>query len=274
MALIFFGLALGSFVNALVWRLHQQENAKTKSQKQKYSIMSGRSICPKCKNHLAWFELIPLFSWLFQAGKCRHCQKPISAQYPLVELTMAVVFIASYHFWPTDLTESGQKLLFVGWLLSSVALLALAVYDLRWSILPSRIIYPALAIALSARLVYIFFFESQNVLKSLWLLTLSILISAGFFWLLFQVSKGKWIGYGDIRLGFLTGTLLADPLLAYLMIFIASLLGSLAVLPGLISGSKKLNTQIPYGPFLILATAILVIFGDDLVGFYQELFKI
>ncbi|MEX2014368.1 MAG: prepilin peptidase, partial [Candidatus Saccharimonadales bacterium] len=100
-ALVLFGLSLGSFINALVWRLWQQENKKQKTKNdRRYSILKGRSICPHCKHILQAKDLIPVLSWVLLRGKCRYCNKPISAQYPLVEAGTAALFILSYVFWP------------------------------------------------------------------------------------------------------------------------------------------------------------------------------
>src|SRR4051812_47403609 len=104
------GLCAGSFVNALVWRIHEQtKSTKLKAKdKKNLSIINGRSICPACKHNLAWYDLIPVVSWLVLRGKCRHCAKPISTQYPLVELICGLVFAVSYIFWPVSLDSGGQ----------------------------------------------------------------------------------------------------------------------------------------------------------------------
>jgi prepilin signal peptidase PulO-like enzyme (type II secretory pathway) len=265
--LFILGLAWGSFVNALVWRLHENQNSKSK----KLSILNGRSMCPNCRHTLTWYDLIPVFSWLALRGKCRYCQKPVSAQYPVVELTLAVVFAGSYLFWPNPVHLDGQWLLLTTWLVCSVGLLALAVYDLRWLLLPNKLIYPTLAAAVAGRAAYIAAFASRP-LHAVFLWLFSVVIASGVFFVLFTVSKGKWIGYGDVRLGLITGTLLAAPDKSLAMIFVASIIGLLAVLPGLARGHKNLSTKLPYGPFLISATAIMVVFGDSLLDWYKNLF--
>lgn len=183
---------------------------------------------------------------------------------------MALVFVTSYIFWPVSLSQNGQWLLFTTWIISSVGLLALAVYDLKWTLLPNKILYPTFLIAFLGRAGYILFFSSQKS-HDLWLWAGSLVVASGIFWVLFTISKGKWIGYGDVRLGLITGTLLADPYKALLMLFFASVLGSLAVLPGLIKGKRTLSSRLPYGPFLIAATALVVFFGDSLIDWYKSL---
>lgn len=268
--LVLAGLGLGSFVNALVWRVHQQENAKSKAAKQKFSILHGRSMCVHCKHRLAAADLIPVVSWLWLKGCCRYCKKPISWQYPAVELATTLVFTGSYLFWPSDLHTTGAWLLFITWLASSVGLIALLVYDLRWMLLPNRILYPTLLLAASGRSAYILFYEDRK-LHALMLWASSLAISSGIFWLMFQVSRGQWIGFGDVRLGLITGTLLASPAKSAAMIFIASLLGSLVALPGLITGKKNLSSKLPYGPFLIVAAGIVLIFGNPILDWYKSL---
>lgn len=255
--LAWFGLAFGSFVNALVWRVKTGKS------------MNGRSQCPNCKHNLSALDLIPVLSWLMLRGKCRYCKKPISWQYPAVELAGALVFVASYHFWPVELVSRGDWLLFITWLVSSVGLLALAVYDLRWMLLPSKILYPTAAIAISGRLIYLAAYESDKAQAALELL-LSVAIASGIFFILYIVSSGRWIGFGDVRLGLITGALLADPGKSFLMIFLASMLGTLFVLPSLLTKKKNLQAKIPYGPFLIIGAFISLLFGQNLVDWYRD----
>jgi prepilin signal peptidase PulO-like enzyme (type II secretory pathway) len=267
--LAWFGLAFGSFVNALVWRLHEQSTRK-KSKKKDLSIINGRSVCPHCRHQLAWYDLLPVVSWLWLRGKCRYCKKPISAQYPAVELALALVFTFSYAFWPADVT-GWQWALFAAWLLSAVGLMALLVYDMRWMLLPNKIIYPTLLVATVGRLIYILGAEPRK-LHALAFWGLAVVVSSGIFWVLFTISKGKWIGYGDVRLGLITGTLLATPAKSFLMIFIASAMGVIVIIPALALGKKTLASKIPYGPFLITSTAVCVLFGQSIVDWYQRIF--
>jgi leader peptidase (prepilin peptidase)/N-methyltransferase len=260
------GLCLGSFINALVWRIHEQEKAKNKG----LSILSGRSQCPHCSHELAPKDLIPIFSWLSLRGRCRYCYKPISRQYPIVEASTALWFVLSYIYWPGGIYGIGDWLLFAGWLAASVGLIALAVYDWLWGLLPNRILYPTLAVALATRLSFIFIFTS-NIARNLLLLGISLLLASGLFWLLFTVSKGKWIGYGDVRLGLILGTVLASPSKSLLMIFLASILGTVFAVPGLLSHSRALASKIPFGPFLIAATGLSLLFGGSIISWYKNL---
>lgn len=253
-----FGLIFGSFVNALVWRIHKKQD-----------WVKARSQCPNCRHKLGATDLVPVLSWLALRGRCRYCRKPISPQYPVIEISGAMVFSLSYLFWPAGF-NSGQIVLFIAWLAVSVGLLALAVYDLRWMLLPSKIIYPTLAAAAAGRLIYLLGFEQHKFHGLLWWF-LSVLVASGIFWLLFMASGGRWIGYGDVRLGLITGTVLANPALSLLMIMTASVLGTLFVLPAIILGRKSLTAKLPFGPFLIAATWLVLLFGAGFISWYGRL---
>jgi leader peptidase (prepilin peptidase)/N-methyltransferase len=267
LVLIVLGLCFGSFINALVWRVHQQSKGKTQ---RNLSLLHGRSMCPHCRHELAAQDLVPVLSWFVLGARCRYCQKPISIQYPMVEAATAAAFALSYVFWPQALHAGGQWTLFITWLAVLVGLIALLVYDAKWLLLPNKIVYPAFFTALAGRLAYIIFFASDKS-HSFWLLIFSVSIASGVFWALYHLSHGRWIGYGDVRLGLVTGTVLAKPSLSLLMIFLASILGTLASLPGLVSGSRSFTSKLPFGPFLIVATAISLLFGPNLIDWYTNL---
>jgi leader peptidase (prepilin peptidase) / N-methyltransferase len=268
------GLVAGSFVNAWVWRVFQQEalgkSKNANAQKSDLSVLRGRSQCPDCGQKLSAKDLVPILSWLALKGRCRYCQAPISRQYPLVELMVAAVFIVSWVYWPDAVNTFADWLQLGSWLVVFTGLAALLVYDLRWMLLPNRIVYPTLALAAAGRTLYIGVFEPQP-LKAIGLWLASVAIASGFFWLLFQISRGRWIGYGDVRLGLITGTMLAKPELAGFMILLASVIGSLVILPLLLSGRKELSDKIPFGPFLIVGALISLLFGRSLIDWYQRL---
>ncbi len=271
--LLVLGLCLGSFVNALVWRLHEQARGgkKQKAQSKKdLSILKGRSMCPDCKHSLAAGDLIPVVSWLMLKGKCRYCRKPISWQYPAVELATASLFLFSYAYFPYKLHALDQKLDFVFWLIFLVGFMALTVYDLRWYLLPDKIVYPLYGVAL-LQVLWIAT-AGHGGLKSMAQAGLGLLIGGGLFYVLFQVSKGKWIGGGDVKLGGLLGLVVGSPSKAILMLFVASLAGTVVALPLLVTGRAKRTSRLPFGPFLILAAIIVYLFGGSILDWYSSLF--
>lgn len=266
------GLCLGSFVNALVYRLHWQENHSKKAKKApKYSIISGRSLCPHCKHELVAKDLIPVFSWVQLRGRCRYCKKPISWQYPLVELMTAGLFVASYVWWPTSLSESEQIISFVVWLICLTGFVSLTLYDIKYQILPNKIIFPLIFIAIFGITFEAILTESLQPINSA---TLGALVGGGLFYVLFQISNGAWIGGGDVKLGFLLGLLVGGGWMALFMLFLASLLGTLYSAPLMLTGKLQAKARIPFGPFLIAAAVIVKLFGADIQDWYVGYFMI
>ncbi len=271
--LVVVGLCFGSFVNALVWRVHEQAAQKGKQDTEKdqkdLSIVKGRSMCPACQHELAAKDLIPVLSWLALRGRCRYCGKPVSSQYPLVELLTAGLFAALYIWWPVPFTTA-QTVIFVLWLALATGFMALIVYDVRWMLLPDRIMRPLMALAAAIAVIAAVTADKPAIaaLNTL----LAVAIGGGVFYVLFQVSKGKWIGGGDVKLGWMLGLVAATPARSVLFIFIAALLGSLASLPLLFTKRMKRTSLIPFGPFLIIATIIVQLFGHTILSWYQATF--
>jgi leader peptidase (prepilin peptidase)/N-methyltransferase len=194
------GLISGSFITALVWRTYQQNNESVnkksfKLQGVNLSITTGRSLCPNCEHQLGTFDLVPLLSWLLLRGKCRYCKKSIPALYPLTELSTAMLFLLCYLFWPYTLTGTGL-FGFVSWLIILTGLIALVIFDFKWMLLPDKITYILIVIALMRLVVLVLLTKDPNlILGAVW----GILVLFGLFYIIFQISGGKWIGGGDGR---------------------------------------------------------------------------
>jgi leader peptidase (prepilin peptidase)/N-methyltransferase len=263
-----FGLVLGSFVNASVWRIHKQSQSKANRTK-KYSIIEGRSMCPNCKHTLAPLDLIPLVSWIVLGGKCRYCKEPISIQYPLAELLTAVLFIFSYIYWPYSFSGAGL-VYFVFWLLFVTGFVGLIIYDFKWQRLPNRITYLLIGLALVQLAVSLIAYKGglTSVIDAFW----GVLISAGIFYALLIVSNGAWIGGGDVKLGVVIGLIIGGPINSVLMLLFSSLIGTIYSIPLLLTGRAKKDSKVPFGPFLILAAIIVELFGTSLINYYQKLF--
>jgi leader peptidase (prepilin peptidase)/N-methyltransferase len=266
------GLCLGSFVNALVWRTHQLSLAKKKQKisKEKLSILKGRSVCTECGHELGVSDLIPIISWVSLNGNCRYCKKKISWQYPLVESISAVFFVTAYYLWP-NFVDNGTVIeyaIFGSFLIGITIGLALSVYDFRWKLLPNKLVKPfALAGAFYA---FASILTSNNVSDRIISVLAAITVAGGIFWVLYQVSDGKWIGGGDVKLGFALGLFMTGPIMAFMMIFLASLLGSFYALILKIVGKFNRKSHIPFGPFLLFATYIVVIYGQRIVDIYKD----
>jgi prepilin signal peptidase PulO-like enzyme (type II secretory pathway) len=151
-----------------------------------------------------------------------------------------------------------------------VGLLALIIYDIRWYLLPNRVVFPLIGIViLQILLLSILKDDAKSLLLGgLW----GLLAGGGIFWLIYQVSDGKWIGGGDVKLGWMLGLLLGGPAASLLMIFFASVLGSVVAIPLLITGKASRSTRLPFGPFLIAASIIVYLYGSTLVSHYKRLY--
>lgn len=255
-ALALLGVCLGSFVNALVWRLKTKRN-----------FISGRSMCVHCHHQLAPLDLIPVFSWLILKGRCRYCNKPISWQYPVVELAVGLLFAISFLLWPAPLEQWFQITQFGLWLAMLVILVALFVYDVRWLLLPDKLTYPLIALGLIMGILSLVFGQHLPVQQILLEILYGALSIGGFYGLLFVISKGKWVGLGDAKLGLALG-LAVGWQLGLLTLVLANLLGTAFVLPGLLSKKLTRTSKIPFGPFLIAAFIITALFGQALIGWY------
>jgi prepilin signal peptidase PulO-like enzyme (type II secretory pathway) len=227
-------------------------------------------MCPHCKHTLTWYDLLPVISWLSLGGKCRYCKQPISWQYPLVEVITAALFIASYQLWPENLSSFSAILSFSLWLAALVAFMALIIYDIRWMLLPNKIVFPLIGIGALSALIRIF--AAPEALNATLMALGGLAVAGGLFYVLFQISNGKWIGGGDVKLGFAIGLLLGSPFLAFLMLFLASVLGLLVAIPGVVRKKSKLNSRIPFGPFLITSTIIVMLFGQRIIDWYSSTF--
>lgn len=258
--IIFLGLIAGSFVNAFVWRFYINNEENTAESSRKLSVVTGRSECTHCGTLLAPKDLVPVVSWLLLKGKCRYCQKKIEDN-PLAETLTAFLFGVSYYFWPFALDGWHDVTIFILWLVIIVLLVFLFVYDLRWMLLPDKIVAVftvlALAFALAVAITY------QGIGYLWWSILTGASISA-FFYGLYVVSRGQWIGGGDVKLlvglGFITGSIVNG----LLMIFIASLIGTLLVLPGIMFGRFNLTQRIPFGPLLIMSAIVVFLLGQNI----------
>jgi len=253
--LVLLGLSFGSFINAFVWRLHERVD-----------WLKRRSECDYCHHVLSPLDLIPIFSWLALRGKCRYCHKPLSWQYPLSELTTAGLFCISYVYWPFSLSGVGL-FQFICWLVLVVGFVGLTIYDLKWRTLPDRIVFFLVSVSIIQLLVVSIVGDNIKYLIGGFI---GAAVIAGMFYLIFQLSNGKWIGGGDVKLGVCLGLVVGGPVNAVLLIFIASLAGTLFAIP-LLLRHKTINVNIPFGPYLMLATIVVFFLGNDITSWYKHL---
>ena len=246
------GLVVGSFLNCVIYRLNTKE-----------SFLFSRSHCPKCHHILKWYDLIPILSFIIVKGKCRYCQKKISWQYPLVEIATGIVFLLILNY-ELRIMNYGFNLeimlnsLFL--ILNSCFLIVIFVYDLKHYIIPDKIIYPAIITAL------IFNFQFSIFNSSI----LSGLGAAGFFFLFWLISRGRWMGFGDVKLGFFMGLFLSWPNIL-VALFSAFFIGAIIGIGLIALGKKTLKSQVPFAPFLVIGTFIALFFGKEIINWYMSL---
>lgn len=259
-----FGLCVGSFLNVVICRL-----------KTKQSILFNRSHCPKCRVVLKWYDLIPVLSFLIQKGKCRYCHKKISWQYPIVEIITGLLFlVVFFQFFPIpsrilDSFAIGTIFNTIYYFLIISFLIVIFVYDLKHYIIPDRIVYPAIIIAG----IFNFSFDKLRMVSNVepqFLIfnqfsifkfsILSALGASAFFLALVLISKGKWMGLGDVKLAFLMGLILGWPNIL-LALFLSFLSGSIIGIGLIIAGKKGIKSQIPFGPFLAGSTILVLLYG-------------
>lgn len=280
------GLVIGSFCGATVWRLraHQLKEDKRAGEKiseKEYKSLKfllgktgkrDRSVCLHCHRQLAWYDLLPLISWIILQGKCRYCGKPIGRMEPLIEIGMASFFVASYLFWPVDLNSVLHITQFSLWLVSGAGLAVLAAYDIRWFLLPNRVVFPLLGVAAISAALHTL--QAPDLSWALFSLLLSCTILSGLYFVLYLVSKGAWIGFGDIKLGLVLALLVANWELAFLTLFLANIIGCIIVLPGLTAKKFNRYSRIPFGPMLIAGCVITVLFGERIITWYMNSFSL
>lgn len=271
------GLVFGSFVNATVWRLHEQEvlvsrkerakKTRNRLQLEDLSILQGRSMCTHCHHQLTAADLIPVFSYIWLRGRCRYCHKPIQDT-PLAELLVPVVFIVSYIWWPYTFTSvwSSGNIYFYLWLAMAVGFVILALYDVCWLILPDKVVFPLIGLAFIEVVIRATVFGGgvAAVADASW----GAVCLSGLFWVLYAASRGRWIGFGDVKLAVAIGLLVGGPINAVLVLFIASLVGTAFAVPLLARRQATATTRLPFGPLLIVATIVVMLFGSSIAAWY------
>lgn len=278
--LVVFGLGLGSFAGATVWRLRARQLVEDKAAGEKISskelqqlkpltkvtFTTDRSQCLHCHHQLAWYDLVPLVSWLSTGGKCRYCGAKIGWFEPVIELAVAAFFVASYLLWPQPLDTPLAIAQLVIWLVAGIGLAILFAYDLRWFLLPDRVMVPTIVLGVIYAILVVV--QNPDVLGGVMSLVSAIAILSGLYLVLWAVSKGRWIGFGDVKLGLVLALFLTDWRVAFVALFAANLIGCLIVLPGLMTGKLSRTTRVPFGPLLIMGGVLAMLVGRQIVEWY------
>lgn len=289
----FIGIALGSFIKVLA------DRSLTKKS------FLGRSYCLSCKRKLNWFDLFPIFSYLFLKGRCGYCHNQIGIEYLVVEVITGILIaflfwqsFSNFQFSSLQSILNFQFIIFILELLLKIffimILITLFITDLRVMLIPDRIIIPSLIIGLIftilvAVLKIIFFYYSlsqsaighyllppytdyfqRHVLalgQALMGNIISGLLIAGFFMSLIIITRGKGMGGGDVKLGAFLGLMLGFPQSLIAIIF-SFILGALVSIILIVFKKKHFGQSIPFGPFLVLGSLICLFFGNQILDWY------
>lgn len=234
------GLVIGSFLNVISLRYKVGSRLLTSD------VLFGRSRCPFCKKTLSWYELIPLISFLIQLGRCRHCHKVLSLQYPFVELLSGAAFVLIPMYFRPEAV----------WIAIVLTLLLIATIDFRLSVIPDQLnlLLGVLGLALIV--------ADNPADVSLWKdRVLGLLLGAAILGLIVLVTRGKGMGVGDLKLSAVLGFIFG---LEKIILIAATsfIFGGFVAAFLIVFGKRSLKSAIPFGPFLVIASVLVLFCGD------------
>ncbi len=276
--LFIFGIAIGSFLNVVILRYdgeHFLLDAK---------MIGGRSHCMHCRQTLRWFELVPLFSFLLQGGRCRRCKARLNIQYPIVELLSGSVFA----FVPLVLGTGAAPLIAIAalWVAVFEALLVMAAIDIRLGIIPDEINIFLGVIGVFLAIVSVGYFGPANqsflgpyaaifgAQGSAILARAVGAVGAGaFFALLIAATRGRGMGMGDLKLAIPLGLVFGWPDIVFVLVF-AFVAGAAVGVLAIVRGKNSMKGTLPFGPFLALGAATLFFWGAPIFSWYFSLLGI
>lgn len=258
--LFILGLAVGSFLNVVIYRTIEGED-----------FVRGRSRCDHCHKQIGWVDNIPLLSYILLRGRCRYCKKPISIQHPVIELLTGLLFVWWYVggflilqiFQLQGFPFSIIQPLF--WLLVGIFLLIIFFTDLLYMIIPDYAVGALFGLAL----IYRFILVISGVMQMsdfVWSL-FGMVVCGGFFFCLWYFTKGQGMGFGDVKFAFPMALLVGWPMVI-VTTFLGFILGSIVAVYFLFTNKKSMKQTIAFGPFLVLATFITLLAGDEILRWY------
>ena len=246
LAFIIFGSLWGSFANVCIYRLPENKN-----------VITGRSSCPNCKNKIPWYDNIPLLSFILLMGKCRLCKKPIDLQYFIVELISAISFVSIYYFF--GLTLAALLLLIL-----SIFFIIIFFIDLKHFIIPNELTFPLMIIG------FIKSFDpnlNQTIFPNYINSLIGGLFGYSIIWLIIffykKIRNKEGMGLGDAKLLAVVGFWFGWVSIPF-VIFISSAVALILVIPSLINQSRKMSSEIPFGPYIIIGCILYVSFSNQI----------
>jgi len=255
------GASVGSFLSVIIYRIKN---------KQKGAII-GRSRCPHCKKNLSTFDLIPVFNYILLGGRCRYCKKPISLYYFFLEITTALVFLLMYLRFPfiiegpminDYLMDWTMFLPYLFWTVNSTLLIGIFFFDLQYMVVPELFLYTLIGSGLLGSIV------TQSVDFP------SILIAVAMAMIFFggqrYISKGKWLGEGDVYLAVAMAVMFGWKLLI-VAVSLSYVIGALLCMILLATKAMNVKSKIPFAPFLVFGTFATILYGNEILTWYMNL---
>ena len=253
-----FGTVIGSFLNVLIYRLPIGLDFKV-----------GKSMCTTCKHDLAWYDLFPLFSWIFLGGKCRYCKAKISSRYPIVEALNGILYVLIYLFICGGNAIEGLSLTLLGYMVVASCLIVTAWIDFEHQIIPDSMwisIFIGGAFIVIDTVIKGTFSKEFIIGKVIGLFAVS-----GLFFLIGVLSKGAWMGGGDVKLMAAAGFVLGWKSVI-VSLFLWAFYGVLFSIIRKIVSKKEMSGVIPFGPFLAIGIMLSAFVGEYIFNLYINMF--
>lgn len=239
------GIIIGSFLNVCIYRIPRQE-----------SIVFPSSHCTYCSHPLAWYDLIPIFSYLSLKGKCRYCGGVISPQYPIVEFINGVIYLLLFLYF--DLTIN-----FIFYSLIISILIIISIIDYFHQIIPDGLVLLILVSTIIYKaFIYIIYKTPLSFLDSI-----SGFIGAGLLFIIIALVSNGGMGGGDIKLSAALGFILGSKK-TLLNILLSFIIGAVFSIVLLLSGKKGRKDAIPFAPFINISFLITLLYGEDIINWY------
>lgn len=254
------GAAVGSFINVFIYRTVSEKD-----------WVNGRSVCEHCGKKIAWYDLVPIFSYLLLRGKCRHCQHPIAPIHPIVEALVGFVFLWWYFIGSVFFrlsTPPFQAIQPAYWLLAGILLTIILIADILYYLVPDEAVLALLIITFLYRVALTLGGQMQLLDLGYSLLSAVGLVTC--FYGLHWITRGKGFGLGDVKLAAPLALILGWPKVL-VGVFLAFLIGSVFGVAVLLGGKARFDHKLPFAPFLIIGTLVALVFGQQIWQSYLSL---
>jgi prepilin signal peptidase PulO-like enzyme (type II secretory pathway) len=253
------GLIIGSFLNVLVYRLNVAED-----------FLVSRSKCPHCKEQIRWYDNIPVASFILLKFRCRDCKEKISWQYPIVEILTGIIFaLIGWKFF--NLVDTSSWLLTAYYLFVASTLVVIFVYDLIYMEIPMIVLWVGVFVVIAFGLYADWGNQALLLDMKIYSGILAAFVSFVFFFALSAGSQERWMGMGDAYLVILLGLILGWPEIL-LALFLAFFFGATYGIIAIALKKKKMKSQVPFAPFLILGTLIALFCYTPIINWYFSFF--